>query len=437
MPNGAFTSRLSTPQPRPGSRPQSRTHSRRPSSNLAPQTQPPPHQQAPHPQVIPMGYNYQPNAGFYSQQAPTTAGMQMQHQQNSAPLLQQPFQPPQMSHQQVQQWYMQDQRRQSMPSNFPIQGHQSQPNHPQATIAIHSPPQPPRPFQSPTLPEPHALNPSIRSHSIYTPVDDNRSILAQHWGVTGPAEGHRNSLSVRMDSNMRSQSIDVGAAMRNRRPSPAPPVKVEPSPQPAKQPLRTSSTSGLTAFAPPTRTPSMSSSDVKRPRLKVQIPNEQSDTGSVTGTASPKETPGPTSLGTPAKSTLDTGHSVIKQLPPPQSPNASAILSAGPTGPKNPFARPPPPSTLTNNNNSSYKDVETPMSALPSRFIYDGLLPSPSTFYPEWGLGSNSVAPSPQIYQPTPINMNGPSFRDEDFDRDRKRKQNDESEFPAPKREKP
>jgi MADS-box transcription factor len=67
--------------------------------------------------------------------------------------------------------------------------------------------------------------------------------------------------------------------------------------------------------------------------------------------------------------------------------------------------------------------METPMSALPSRFMSDQLLPSPSSFYPEWGFGRNSdnnnMLPSPLNFQ-TPVNPNGPSFRDEDLERKRK-----------------
>jgi MADS-box transcription factor len=60
--------------------------------------------------------------------------------------------------------------------------------------------------------------------------------------------------------------------------------------------------------------------------------------------------------------------------------------------------------------------METPISALPSRFISDQLLPSPSSFYPEWGFGRNSdnnnMLPSPLNFQ-TPVHPNGPSFRDD------------------------
>jgi len=64
--------------------------------------------------------------------------------------------------------------------------------------------------------------------------------------------------------------------------------------------------------------------------------------------------------------------------------------------------------------------METPISALPSRFVADGLLPSPSSFYPEWGFGRDTnMLPSPLTFQ-TPVVANGPSFRDEDVDKKRK-----------------
>ena len=69
------------------------------------------------------------------------------------------------------------------------------------------------------------------------------------------------------------------------------------------------------------------------------------------------------------------------------------------------------------------------MSALPSRFVADGLLPSPSSFYPEWGFGrsggDSNMLPSPLNFQ-TPVVGSGPSFlRDEDGERKRKSPEGD------------
>ena len=155
----------------------------------------------------------------------------------------------------------------------------------------------------------------------------------------------------------------------------------------------------------------------------MQIPSEQSDGGSATAESSPRESGGTTG-GTPAKASTDASHSSGVVLPPP-SPSASAILSAGAQGPPNPFARPHPPAHNANGGSfSSNNNIETPISALPSRFVADGLLPSPSSFYPEWGFGrsggDSNMLPSPLNFQ-TPVIGNGPSFlRDEDGERKRK-----------------
>ena len=65
-----------------------------------------------------------------------------------------------------------------------------------------------------------------------------------------------------------------------------------------------------------------------------------------------------------------------------------------------------------NNNNSS--NIETPISALPSRFVDNQLLPSPSSFYPDWGFGrggadSSNMLPSPLNFQ-TPVVSSGHGF---------------------------
>ncbi|KAK3208809.1 hypothetical protein GRF29_77g2062524 [Pseudopithomyces chartarum] len=151
-----------------------------------------------------------------------------------------------------------------------------------------------------------------------------------------------------------------------------------------------------------------------KPRLMLQIPDD-SENGSQTAESSPRGSG--TTGATPARTSTDT-HSSGVVLPPP-SPSANSIMSAGATGPPNPFARPAPPT-----NNGSYGsrgEMETPISALPSRFVENGLLPSPSSFYPEWDFGRQSnMLPSPLPFQ-TPVAPNGPSFgRDEPADRKRK-----------------
>lgn len=166
----------------------------------------------------------------------------------------------------------------------------------------------------------------------------------------------------------------------------------------------------------------------------MQIPSEQSDGGSATAESSPRESGG-TAAETPAKASTDASHSSGVVLPPP-SPSASAILSAGAQGPPNPFARPHPPSHNPNggsySSNNTNNNIDTPMSALPSRFVSDALLPSPSSFYPDWGFGrsgdSSNMLPSPLTFQ-TPVVGNGPSFlRDEDGERKRKSPEGDSTQ---------
>lgn len=121
---------------------------------------------------------------------------------------------------------------------------------------------------------------------------------------------------------------------------------------------------------------------------------------------------------------MDTGRSANPErshngivLPPP-SPSASALLSAGASGPPNPFARPPlPPSqqngnAYTENRNNTNNNMDTPVSALPSRYMEQSLLASPSGMFSDWdswgrgGLNS-AVLPSPLTF-PTPSDAKPP-----------------------------
>ena len=394
-----FHQRQHTPQPHLGSRPASRNDVRRQSSNLVP------------PQA-PNGFAYMPNPPIYNphvaqaMQPGSHPGQQPgQHQQQQYPYAHHP-QPPQ--HPQVQQAYMQEQRRQSMPPAFPQQerSQQQQRNTP-------SPPQPEIERNSHEL-QPQQPKPMpAKSRSIFTPIDDSRSLLAQHWGIgTTTAESRHDHIKVEKDN--RSQSIDVGTVQRSNPSIPTPPP---PKAQRPPQPIRGQSVSSIAGDG----------QGAKRPRLKVQIPSEQSDDG---GSATAASSPGGTT-GTPAKASTDASHSSTVVLPPP-SPSAGALLSAGAQGPPNPFARPHPPMNAANQNNQAYSsnnNIETPISALPSRFVADGLLPSPSSFYPEWGFGraggDSNMLPSPLNFQ-TPVVSNGPSFlRDEDGERKRKSPEGD------------
>ena len=84
---------------------------------------------------------------------------------------------------------------------------------------------------------------------------------------------------------------------------------------------------------------------------------------------------------------------------PQRSPSASTILSVDASGPPNSFARLPPPSQQNSQSYSSNNNIDIPMSASPSRFVADGLLPSPSLFCPEWNFersaGESNMLTSP------------------------------------------
>lgn len=96
-------------------------------------------------------------------------------------------------------------------------------------------------------------------------------------------------------------------------------------------------------------------------------------------------------------------------LPPPSpSVDASSVLSAGATGPPNPFARPV-------RQDHQNMNIDTPVSALPSRFMGNEFLPSPSSFYPDWNFRGNesNTLPSPLNFA-TPVVGTGPSFLRDD-----------------------
>jgi MADS-box transcription factor len=58
---------------------------------------------------------------------------------------------------------------------------------------------------------------------------------------------------------------------------------------------------------------------------------------------------------------------------------------------------------------------DTPVSALPSRFMGNEYLPSPNSFYPDWNFRGNesNTLPSPLNFA-TPVVGTGPSFLRED-----------------------
>jgi len=274
------------------------------------------------------------------------------------------------------------------------------------------------PEQQPAQP-PQMLEPvkrmSIKSRSIFTPIDESRSILSQHW-----ARSTADSDALKQEPGLRSQSVDVTV---NRVKPPSPLQRAQ-----THNKNRNISLSSVDSFTPPSRTNSaqLSAGGGKRPVLKVQIPEEASDNG---GSATAEDNSSPRSANAAANARRNGGDHAGMVLPPP-SPSASALLSAGASGPPNPFARPHPvtqPSqgsnaSGSNNNSNNNNMIDTPVSALPSRFMNTDFLPSPSSFYPEWnyrGSDSNTL-PSPLNFA-TPVVGTGPSFLD-NGDRGGKRK---------------
>lgn len=398
-----YHQRQHTPQAqmisRPGSRNSSVSNVRRSSTNLGPG---PSHlqqvSQAPPQGANGYAYMRTPPMNYRAAQGMPVAPHHAQQTQQPQ-FYNQHQQPP--THPQVQQAYLQEQRRQSLPPAFPQ--HERQQQH------MPSPPQPEREQHSQDDQSSRLQKPAgAKSRSIFTPIDDSRSLLAQHWGIGKSSNDAKPDIKREKDTQAE-----------------APPTKHTPPPSRSQRgtpaPKRTNSSD----FLPPSRTDT-AQSNAKRPRLKVQIPEEQSDADSATAESSPRQ-----SGATPRKASTEASHSsgtgVV--LPPP-SPSASAILSAGASGPPNPFARPHPPSQQNSQSYSSNNNIDTPMSALPSRFVADGLLPSPSSFYPEWGFGraggDSNMLPSPLNFQ-TPV-MGGPSFRDDDGDRKRKSPEGDGQE---------
>ncbi|KAI9891027.1 MAG: hypothetical protein M1814_003378 [Vezdaea aestivalis] len=365
IPNGAVF-RHTTPQPT--SRPTSRNQVRRASSVLAP----PNHGPVSQPPHMANGYaTYAPDtsSSVYNPQA--GAGMPNQPPHYAPPTSQAP------------QAYMHEQRRPSVPP--PTFKQELAP----PTLA---PPSPPHKME---VEEPRIKTLGIKARSIFTPVDGSMSNLASHWGF-GP-------------------STDTPKP-----PKPIPPrsQSVTSPPHPLRPQSERSSISSLQDI-------SLSRTDTgtKRPQLKVQIPSEPSEGSATANSSSPKDS-GTAGGGPSAKAGTDGSHSSGVVLPPP-SPSASALMSAGAQGPPNPFARPHPPGQ-SSGVLSDRNTAETPISALPSRFVDHGLLPSPSSFYPDWGFGGGKSAdsnmlPSPLNFQ-TPLTSSGLGFGRDDILGEGKRK---------------
>ncbi|KAE9580913.1 hypothetical protein CGMCC3_g3023 [Colletotrichum fructicola] len=275
---------------------------------------------------------------------------------------------------------------------------------------------------------PHAIKklPQRKQHSIFTPIDENRSILSQHLASFASDQSNGKGPQLPDQANIkiegsRSQSVDVGAVSRTNGSTSSPPLPQRATSTSLNK-TRNISVSSIpeTTFTPPSRTNSMKIGGGARPRLRVEIPDEPSDGGSATAESnSPRNSTDATSQTT--RRHASDSHSSGMVLPPP-SPSAQTLLSAGATGPPNPFARPPP--QQNNNNMNSNMNIDTPVSALPSRFLNNEFLPSPSSFYPEWysrGGSDSNTLPSPLNFA-TPVVGSGPSFLRDDNATSTKRK---------------
>ena len=414
FPSPHMNQRAYTPQPHPGSRPNSQNDIRRPVANMVPHS---------------LGPQPQPPASYAMPTPPLTTGPP-----NPPGLISQPGQS--YSYGSQQPSYMDDRRPPAPPAYIapppprittgppPAESIPTQPS-------IHMSPPPPQvdrrsqepppfaPMESRMAPrmgvpdrrQPLLLNTDSaikknrKSHSIFTPVEENRSILSQHLasfaaetpGVK-PEPGH----TLMAAPTSRAHSVDAGS--RGKSKSSSPPVSRDVTlhgfnDKPRAAPMPTVPEN---SFAPPSRTDSLktvaSGARPRGPRLTVQIPDGASEAGS--------GTPGDSNSPLPPVETLTPSQGTHRMVLPPPSPSASALLSAGATGPPNPFARPPPQQNVNN---------DTPVSALPSRFLNNEFLPSPSGFYQDWNFrnGDNNNGASPLNFA-TPVVGTGPSFLRDD-----------------------
>ncbi|PBP24290.1 SRF-type transcription factor RlmA [Diplocarpon rosae] len=425
--------RQHTPQPQSGSRPSSRNAMHRTSSNLVQQQQQQQQQQHHAHPMPPNGYAYMPNhPAMYN--PPNGSGLPPhphglpQHMQQAPPrsvgVSHQPQypnygQPP--AHPQQHPYPQQSDRTPDLRPSLHKRRSRSRSISRSISTSIsisisisctgsrrrrrtHSTPPPPHPDSEGQHPAPQQmLEPvkrmSTKSRSIFTPIDESRSILSQHW-ASSTTNVEPNRADAPPHFNGLAPSVDL-AALGGIKTSTSPPPPLVRD-QSHHKTLSLSSVSLPEDFPTPSRSNAGQLGGGKRPVLKVHIPDEPSEGDS---SSSPRSG---NAAGPPAP---DTGHANADSNPsvvlPPPSPSASALLSAGASGPPNPFARPHPPqananngggnttttTTTTTHHNSSNNDnsnnsnhninnnsinIDTPASALPSRFMTNEFLPSPT-----------------------------------------------------------
>lgn len=139
---------------------------------------------------------------------------------------------------------------------------------------------------------------------------------------------------------------------------------------------------------------SASDTTAKRPKLKVEIPRDKNPDGNFTGS------------GSHGGNNERAEDSAAHDSRPDRESSSSAPNSAvhlPPPSPLNAYPSSAPSGTLGHFVTTALRPEQTPISALPpSRFAGD-LLPSPSSFYPEWsasfGRGADAMLPSPLTFQ--------------------------------------
>lgn len=357
---GAYPQRNGTPQPGI-SRPSSRNAPRRISnSNL-------------NPQQAQNGYSFIPGPPVYNhanQHPPIPQGVNQDYHYNPNQL-QAPPPPP------GQQY---DDRRQSIPPVF-VQ--------PPRQVQNDNPPQ----MQSNEIHPPSIIEkkPPFKSRSIFTPIVGPDSELGKFmFPSASDSSRDRSSDDMRMQLPRKVTPPPIKSEDHLRESPKQSPPRSAPLPLVPNQQLP----------PPPARSNSLPSAPAKRPTLTLTIPSEQGDgNDAATATSSPRESTvgGVSRNQQPPTTRLSDAPTGSVVLPPP-SPSVT-LLSAGATGPVNPFA--PRPTT------TSGPPEQTPLSALPSRFLSGEMLPSPSTFFSDWGSfggrgGAGDVLPSPLNFQ-TPI----------------------------------
>ncbi|PKY08034.1 hypothetical protein P168DRAFT_314162 [Aspergillus campestris IBT 28561] len=427
LPNGMpVIPRHGTPQPQVVSRPSSRNNLRRVSGHLAPghhQATPPPPQN---------GFTYMPNPSVYHPGAPPRPGhyAQFAHHGPMPPHTMAHHHPPPQSvappqphhhamaqhapaltlsqappHPAVAPAYLPDQRN-SMPPTFPAE---PPPSHPSRTVSMpdgpatdHPPRAPPVKTEGSQSPQPpphpsHQSHPphpprslSSKSRSIFTPIDDRGSVLARHFGLGPPSPRPDTTDGAGEASREASPAVGTAATTQS---APPPPRRAATDTPRGRRPPSSSHRPGPTAAG-----------QCHRRRLLVRRP----------------QGPHPGQGQQP-------GRLLVRRRPP-----AAVPLRRRPPERRGPGAaesvRPaPPPGAAAAQNAAAYganNNIETPISALPSRFVSDALLPSPSSFFPEWGFGrsgpDSNMLPSPLTF-PTPSGPTGPGFsRDDEPDKKRK-----------------